>query len=691
MASPQPRPRARRLRAVRLAVVAGGVGLLLATMPLPSWSFTSVAVGAHHVLPAVEDVSAAELRTVAVQSGAQATGDRVAASDTSVDTFNSIGLTFDRAPSAPVFVRTQRPDGGWDPWQVLPVSADEGPDGTTSAGTDPVWTGGAVGYEVNLGRSDAKVADVVTVADELRRSTADTTSLAGAATVRPFDVHLRTEWGARAMNGTPSYASSLKLAVVHHSASGNTYTQAQVPSVLRSIQAYHMDGRGWSDIAYNFVVDKFGTIWEGRGGGIDRPVVGAHAMGFNTSTVGVMVLGDYSQPGVVPGAATLESVSKVVGWKFAMHGISPTTRTPFTSGGSTSIAAGVVVDLPRVVGHKDVGATGCPGSIYGYLGQIRNRSQDWTTWIRAVSGPSGVVEAVTMPEAGTVKVTGYAVDPDLNAPARVRLTVGGQTVEADTSLDRPDVQVLPGYTNAPLASGFELVVTGVPPGWTEACTTVVDQGSVVGDERLGCTGLKVVDPAGEVPTGSLSSVTTAPGTVMLGLSVADAQGTAPFTADVLLDGQVKATATTNDAGAAIVRLDGQQGGARVLCLRARNVGAGADTVVDCLHLQVPGASPRGQLELLSTEPTGVRAAGWVVDDETVLPVVVRVWVDGVLRNYGADLPRPDKAGQFPRLGANHGFNAFVTLPKGKHSVCVAAQNFGLGSDLSFGCKQRVVK
>lgn len=691
MASPRPTPRVRSRRAVRLAVVAGGLGMLLAVLPLPNWSFTSVSVGSHRVLPAVATASAAELRTVAVQSGTQVTGDRVAAADPSVPTFNSIGLTFDRAPSEPVFLRTRRPDGGWDPWKVLPVSADEGPDGSTSAGTDPVWTGGAVGYEVNLGRSDAKVADVVTVAEQLRRSVADTTPLAGAATVMPFTVHPRTEWGARATNGSPSYASALKLAVVHHSASGNTYTQAQVPSVLRSIQAYHMDGRGWSDMAYNFVVDKFGTIWEGRGGGIGRPVVGAHAMGFNTSSVGVMVLGDYSLPGVVPGAAAVESVSKVIGWKFALHRIDPTSRTSFTSGGSTSIPSGTVVDLPRVVGHKDVGATGCPGSIYGYLGQMRTRAQDWTTWIRAVSGPSGVVEQVTMPSPGTVRVSGYAVDPDLSGLARVRLTVGGRTVEADTSVERPDVQTMPGYTNAPLASGFELTVSGVPPGYAEACTTVVDQGSFVGNEQLGCTELQVEDPAGAAPTGALSAITTQPGTVMFAVSAADPQGTAPFAADVLLDGYWRSTTTTDAAGRSIVRLDGQQGGSRLLCLRVRNVGAGADTVVDCARVQVPGASPRGQLELLATEPTGIRAAGWVVDDETMLPVVVRVWVDGVLRNYGASLPRPDKAGQFPRLGNGHGFNAFVTVPKGQHSVCVAAQNFGLGSDLSFGCKQLVVK
>jgi len=94
-------------------------------------------------------------------------------------------------------------------------------------------------------------------------------------------VHPRTAWSARAPRST-AYADSVKMAVVHHSASGNSYTPAQVPAVLRSVQAFHLDGRGWSDIGYNVVIDKFGSVWEGRAGGLSRAVVGTHAMGFNT-------------------------------------------------------------------------------------------------------------------------------------------------------------------------------------------------------------------------------------------------------------------------------------------------------------------------------------------------------------------------------------------------------------------------
>ena len=68
---------------------------------------------------------------------------------------------------------------------------------------------------------------------------------------------------------------------VHHTVNANDYTRDEVPGILRSIYAYHTQSRGWSDVGYNFLVDRFGRIWEGRYGGVDRPVVGAHTLGYN--------------------------------------------------------------------------------------------------------------------------------------------------------------------------------------------------------------------------------------------------------------------------------------------------------------------------------------------------------------------------------------------------------------------------
>ena len=145
-----------------------------------------------------------------------------------------------------------------------------------------------------------------------------------------------------------------------------------MPSVLRSIQAYHQDVQGWDDIGYNFAVDKWGRTWEARAGGIDRVVLGGHARGFNTGTVGVVVLGDLGS--VAPTAAAQESVARVIAWKMALHGVDPASRAPYTTAGSTSIVAGTTLTLPRIVGHRDVSATSCPGAhLYARLPWIRGR------------------------------------------------------------------------------------------------------------------------------------------------------------------------------------------------------------------------------------------------------------------------------------------------------------------------------
>ena len=81
---------------------------------------------------------------------------------------------------------------------------------------------------------------------------------------------------------------------MHHTVNANDYTEAQVPALLRSIYALPREvAAGWSDIGYNFLVDRFGRIWEGRYGGIDRPVVGAHTLNYNDDAFAMSAIGNF--------------------------------------------------------------------------------------------------------------------------------------------------------------------------------------------------------------------------------------------------------------------------------------------------------------------------------------------------------------------------------------------------------------
>jgi uncharacterized protein with LGFP repeats len=305
--------------------------------------------------------------------------------------FSSVGVTWQDDPAVTdvvVQLRVQALNGSWGEWTTLESDdVEQSPDAAggadVRAGTAPYWTGEAQGVEVVVqGAGGAVPEDVRVALIDPGTSAADQLTTAGqptatahAASTAPR-IFTRAEWGADESIRTwdPEYASTIKAATVHHTADSNNYSAAQVPAILRSMYAYHAKTRGWGDIGYNVIVDKFGRIFEGRYGGLESTVIGAHAGGFNSYTFGVSMLGNYDLVAVPQ--ATVDAVGDVIAWKFGQYGVDPRGTTVLTSGGggTARYAAGTKVTLPTIFGHRDVGSTACPG-VYGYarLGEIRNR------------------------------------------------------------------------------------------------------------------------------------------------------------------------------------------------------------------------------------------------------------------------------------------------------------------------------
>ncbi|MGK5500721.1 peptidoglycan recognition protein family protein, partial [Streptomyces sp. URMC 125] len=180
----------------------------------------------------------------------------------------------------------------------------------------------------------------------------------------------RRGWGAdESIRGSFLYTNTVKVAFVHHTAMSNGYTCSQAPALIRGIYRYHVKSNGWRDVGYNFFVDKCGKIYEGRAGGVAKPVMGAHTYGFNANSTGIAVLGSFNSTN--PPSAAVNAVSKLVAWKLGLHGVNPRGTAVMTSGGG-KYAKGAQVRLQTVSGHRDGYVTDCPGSrLYAKLGTIR--------------------------------------------------------------------------------------------------------------------------------------------------------------------------------------------------------------------------------------------------------------------------------------------------------------------------------
>jgi N-acetylmuramoyl-L-alanine amidase-like protein len=177
----------------------------------------------------------------------------------------------------------------------------------------------------------------------------------------------RAAWGADLASGgcpprgPPEYGS-VRAAVIHHTVNANDYSPEEAPSIVLGICRFHVYGNGWNDIGYNALVDRFGTLYEGRAGGLKRPVVGAQAQGFNSQTTSIASIGDHTSEAPTPQAQ--RSIIQFLAWKMAINRAYPVTGTvQLTSAGGpeSRYPAGAVITVPRIVGHITLGLTACPG------------------------------------------------------------------------------------------------------------------------------------------------------------------------------------------------------------------------------------------------------------------------------------------------------------------------------------------
>jgi hypothetical protein len=659
--------------------------------------------------------------TDVASSGAELPGvPALTVSEPDADKFSTVGVTWEQSGVHDVVVQLRVKDraGTWGAWTTLAADdVEQAPsqgDGEVRGGTAPYWTDDAYGIEAivqgegGVVPQDVKVALVdpgTSAADKLPVESGAPDQAHAGATMP--DIISRAQWGADESIRTwdPDYAPTIKAATLHHTADRNTYTAAEVPGMMRSIYAYHTLTRGWGDIGYNVIVDKFGRIFEGRYGGLSSTVIGAHAGGFNTGTFGVSMLGNYAE--VDTPQVMLDAVAAVMAWKLSLYGVSPYGTTQLTSGGggTSKYAAGVRVTLPTIFAHRDVGNTTCPGQYaYNRMAQLRDMV---AARMSPVSGsPVGNLEGLSV-TGDRLDVVGWGYDPDApTSPISVGVSVdGGWRISPLANGNRPDVGAA--FPAIGSAHGFTGSV-GLAPGQHNVCVVFVNASGTPGANNwMKCQTVTAIDVEATFnPVGNLERFSADGRTVRISGWAVDPDALATsVTMHAYVDGQFNQSFVANAARPDIAAVYPGAGsahgwswegalatpGSHGICVYAINVGRGTkNPLINCVTVVVGNALflPVGHLDSARVNGRAIEVGGWALDpDAKTTPLAVHMYIDGrYARPLTADGSRTDIAAAYPGAGDRHGFASSIDYGPGVHPVCAYAINAGAGvGNPSLGC------
>lgn len=319
--------------------------------------------------------------------------------------FTMVGATWSGAPGHGTFTLevSHRSGSGWSRWEEL-EEAEHGPtvgdgEGTARRGSDLRWVGATQGLRVrtrgavpaDLRMTLLDTSGATAVAPASTTAVEDSTVQPAVWTSRTNSVHQakprkkhdhaprprirgRKKWGANEKwrDGTRTKRRHMKSVHVHHTASSNDYRRKDVPGIIQGFYRYHTKSLGWSDLGYNYLVDRFGRAWKGRAGG--WKVQGAHTLGFNHNSIGVAVIGDFRSTDPKP--KVVRTVVRIAAWHLDKAGRRAKGKVDVISKGSDRYAKGKKVSLPAIAGHRRTNHTACPGQrLTKKLPQVRKRVQ----------------------------------------------------------------------------------------------------------------------------------------------------------------------------------------------------------------------------------------------------------------------------------------------------------------------------
>jgi hypothetical protein len=368
-APPQPHPVA---PAVQRVALSGVDAASLASAPVPR----ELSQAWHHLTA----------RTAAESQRAAQRTPQVLTRQMNTDGFRMLGVTWRRAApsdnSTVVVTARTHTDGAWTGWFDIPINVDTGTEASPNGryGAEPYWVGDSDGLQVRVDSvGGARPTDVRADLIEPGTSDADAAitgtwqgSSASASTDRP-PIVTRAEWGAdeSLRDKHLEKSATFKVAFVHHTAGSNNYSRSESPAVVRGLYSYYVNTLHYADMGYNFLVDKYGTIYEGRAGSITKPVRSAATGGFNTDTLSIVAMGNFQTAPATD--ALVSGIAKVAAYRLSRYYRDPFGRKTLKAEvGSSRYSAGRRVRFKVISGHRDSNYTACPGNnLYRRLPDIR--------------------------------------------------------------------------------------------------------------------------------------------------------------------------------------------------------------------------------------------------------------------------------------------------------------------------------
>ncbi len=318
-------------------------------------------------------------------------------------------------------------------------------------------------------------------------------------------------------------------------------------------------------------------------------------------------------------------------------------------------------------------------------------------WFGPTSGeaynPVGAISALTV-SGSTLRMTGWALDPDTTGPIYVWVTLDG--AGRHVLANQADATVAGAYPDYGSAHGWSVELSA-DPGTHTLCAT----GSNVGIGSHTSYGCRTAIVLGNTPRGNWEAATAVDTGIRVKGWAFDPDTTGPAYVWATVDGgsgrHLVANASRGDIGRAYPDYGPNHGfdttiattnGRHTVCLTISNVGPGAHVSLGCRTVTVGSLAsgpPFGSLDRIVGTEEGIEVAGWAIDPDTTGPVYMWVTVDGAGRHVVANRPRPDVGAAYPSYGADHGFSSTLTVTPGPHRVCVTASNVGVGAHKPFGC------